>query len=556
MLTLERTLLSLFSAALLVIILITAGAAFNAREGRHNYMLSRESYQRLLLMENLVTTLFEAESSQRAFLLTGENLFLQEHQAQRQRLNTYQSQLDTTDFTERIQQANAVRIRELISERLQLMDTVVSTFREQGAIAAADRVRSYDGKILMDSIRAVAADITAAERTSLDSRNALTEDHANELTMLLVAGAILNLLLLAGAYNITRRSLKRNKTLLTRLSHTSADISAVNHLSSSLQSCNTLTESATILQHFARQLFPDTRGGIYLLRASRNLLQLSASWNAENNPMTDPVEPQDCWALRLGKTYERTVDGKELSCHHLHDSHHTTLCIPLMAQSDIVGLLNIELQNTKDLEEIRVRAELMATHTSAALASVTLREALRQQSIRDPLTGLYNRRYLEEAMERELLRARRNKTGLSVLMIDIDHFKQFNDTHGHQAGDLLLKEFGEYLRRNVRGEDFACRYGGEEFLIVMPGCDGENARERAEILRQNLISLKVHYQGNILPAVTASFGVAFFTEHGEDRDTLIRSADASLYLAKRNGRNRVWVGGDSVSPVHASPGPA
>ncbi|MBU2098220.1 MAG: diguanylate cyclase, partial [Gammaproteobacteria bacterium] len=411
-------------------------------------------------------------------------------------------------------------------------------------LAAADRVRSYDGKVLMDNIRSVAAAITASERTDLDSRSATAEDHANELITLLVAGAILNLLLLAGAYMVTRRSLNHSKLLLKKLRHNSSDISAVNQLSSSLQSCSTLSESATILQHFARQLFPDTRGAIYLMRASRNLLQLSASWNTDNNPMTDPVEPHDCWALRLGKTYERNVDGKELSCQHLHNVQHTTLCIPLMAQSDIVGLLSIEIQQTADLTEIRTRAELMATHTSAALASVTLREALRQQSIRDPLTGLYNRRYLEEAMERELLRARRNKAGLCVLMVDIDHFKQFNDTHGHQAGDLLLKEFGEYLRRHVRAEDIACRYGGEEFLIAMPGTDSNEARERAEMLRQNLISLKVHFQGTTLPTVTASFGAAIFPAHGDDRDALIRSADAALYLAKRKGRNRVWISGD------------
>src|SRR5690606_8137963 len=130
---------------------------------------------------------------------------------------------------------------------------------------------------------------------------------------------------------------------------------------------------------------------------------------------------------------------------------------------------------------------------------------LRQQSVRDSLTKLYNRRYLEESLDRELLRAKRNNGVISVVILDVDHFKQFNDNFSHQAGDLLLQEFAEYLRGQVRGDDIACRYGGEEFVLVLPGATQEQARERINVLRQNMVSLSLVFHGKKLPAVTASF---------------------------------------------------
>lgn len=336
---------------------------------------------------------------------------------------------------------------------------------------------------------------------------------------------------------------------MLKLQHNSQEISAINQLSSSLQLCNTLTESANILEHFARQLFPQSSGGIYLMLASGNQLQLAASWTDIDSPTADPLEPNDCWALRIGKTHEINGDGQHLRCKHIRGTDRYHLCIPLMAQSDIVGLLSIEVRHDADLPEVRVLAELMATHTSAALASVNLREALRQQSIRDPLTGLYNRRFLEEGMERELLRAKRSQDALSVLMIDIDHFKQFNDSHGHQAGDALLQEFSEYLGHHVRAEDITCRYGGEEFLAIMPGANAVEAHKRAESLRKNLSTLKVRFQGKTLPVVTASFGIGCFPNHGYDRESLIRSAHAALYFAKRNGRNCVQISSDNADTL-------
>jgi len=163
---------------------------------------------------------------------------------------------------------------------------------------------------------------------------------------------------------------------------------------------------------------------------------------------------------------------------------------------------------------------------------------LREQSLRDPLTGLFNRRYLEESLGRELIRAQRQNTSLSLIMGDIDHFKKVNDTYGHPAGDKVLKVFGELIRQYSRGSDICCRYGGEEFLLVCSNMVNEKAYERAEQLRMALLDTPVTFEGAIIK-VTASFGVASYPQHGDTDDALISAADNALYEAKNAGRNQV-----------------
>jgi diguanylate cyclase (GGDEF)-like protein/PAS domain S-box-containing protein len=184
---------------------------------------------------------------------------------------------------------------------------------------------------------------------------------------------------------------------------------------------------------------------------------------------------------------------------------------------------------------------LFANLTALVLNNAQLREALREQSIRDPLTGLYNRRYMEEVLKQHLRRVTRHLHPLGVIMIDIDHFKSFNDAHGHAAGDALLRELGRLLQSHIRGEDVACRYGGEEFILIMPDASLETARQRAEHLRQMVKEVHVHYAGRSLEGITLSLGVAVYPQHGRSRDDVLRSADAALYRAKQEGRDRVVV---------------
>jgi diguanylate cyclase (GGDEF)-like protein len=217
----------------------------------------------------------------------------------------------------------------------------------------------------------------------------------------------------------------------------------------------------------------------------------------------------------------------------------------MMAHGDTLGIIYLDtgiskkLSDTTPLNEARERAvRTIAEHLSLAVANLNLRETLRIQSIRDPLTGLFNRRYMEESLERELRRALRKEFFLSVLMVDIDHFKTFNDAWGHEAGDAVLRELAALFQKQLRAEDIACRYGGEEFLLVLPEADLEAARKSAERLLNGVRSMQISHYGRIMKDLTLSVGIACYPEYATTPEGLIHAADVALYRAKENGRNQ------------------
>jgi diguanylate cyclase (GGDEF)-like protein len=176
---------------------------------------------------------------------------------------------------------------------------------------------------------------------------------------------------------------------------------------------------------------------------------------------------------------------------------------------------------------------------SISIAGLNLRSRLEEQSIRDGLTGLFNRHFMEIALDRELRRAARQKKPVAIMMLDIDHFKQFNDTYGHEAGDTVLRELGEALLASVRNEDILCRYGGEEFVAILPDLTLDLAIERAEALRRMVSEMRVRMRGESLREITVSIGVAVYPQYGETMEEVMRVADRALYEAKNLGRNRV-----------------
>jgi diguanylate cyclase (GGDEF)-like protein len=216
--------------------------------------------------------------------------------------------------------------------------------------------------------------------------------------------------------------------------------------------------------------------------------------------------------------------------------------MPMMAHGEALGVLYIAQSRAGGFTEAKQQvARTVAEQISLALANLQLQETLRTQSIRDPLTGLFNRRYMEASLEREMHRSLRRSHPLSIIMLDIDHFKRFNDTFGHDAGDALLSEFGRFLATQVRGEDIACRYGGEEFMLILPDASVEVAAQRAERLREAARQINVQHRRQTLEAITISIGVASVPNHAADGEELMRAADTALYAAKRQGRDRVVV---------------
>ena len=335
---------------------------------------------------------------------------------------------------------------------------------------------------------------------------------------------------------------------VAELEQLNRDMTLVNQMGELLQTCVRLEEAYAVFGQTAPELFAAESGALYVLDAVHNLVESVAVWG--DAPPGEPVfAPGDCWALRRGQAHGVESSDAGLVCQHLGQSHsRTSLCVPMMAQGEALGVLLLHSGPGESGQPVRLGASRqrlalnVAEHLGLALANLRLREALQDQSIHDPLTGLFNRRYMEESLERELRRALREQRTLGLIMLDLDHFKQFNDTYGHEAGDALLRELGHLLQARIRKEDIACRYGGEEFVLVLPEASLEVTRRRAEQLRESFKSLTVRVRGQNHGAGTVSLGVAGFPEHGATFSALLRVADAALYRAKNEGRDRVIVG--------------
>jgi diguanylate cyclase (GGDEF)-like protein/PAS domain S-box-containing protein len=325
------------------------------------------------------------------------------------------------------------------------------------------------------------------------------------------------------------------------------EMSLINEMGNMLQSCPTADEAYAVMAHWAEQLFDGRTGMLCVIAPSRNIVEPVAVWGRSAMGQ-HAFAPEDCWALRAGRLHTVEDPQSRLLCPHLAESvSGPYLCVPMMAQGEALGILHLQALDTGmpdgfgATDALKPLVVAVADHLALGLANIKLRETLRSQSIRDPLTGLFNRRYMEESLERELRRAERRGQPLGVIMLDLDHFSRFNNTFGHQAGDLLLQAFGEVVRARVRAEDIACRYGGEEFTLILPEASLEVTRARAQHILEILRELHVSHRGESLGAVTMSAGVAAYPEHARTGDGLIRAADTALYIAKAAGRDRIAV---------------
>ena len=282
---------------------------------------------------------------------------------------------------------------------------------------------------------------------------------------------------------------------------------------------------------------PAPAGALFMRSSEKDLFITAARWGEQ--PVAEHAfKAEDCWALRKGKPHAVTPSSANLPCPHTEGAHQApTLCIPLAATGKTIGLLHVASCSVT----MHAFAESVAEHIGLALSNLMLRSDLRQLSIHDPLTGLYNRRYMEETLETEIRRAERKGHPIGVIMLDIDHFKAFNDGFGHAAGDQMLRSIGTLVLENLRAGDIACRYGGEEMLLILPEASTETAAHRAEELRTRAKALEVRHLDTPLGPVTVSLGVAAYPAHGRTRDALLAAADASLYRAKEEGRDRVIV---------------
>ncbi len=327
------------------------------------------------------------------------------------------------------------------------------------------------------------------------------------------------------------------------------ELTLLHHMGELLQACRKEHETFKIVGSICTQLFPATSGYLCILDESRTSLEIVAWWG-DPPPADANMGFDHCWALRLGKVHSVEDPSVELVCLHVDAAKDfMSVCTPVTAQGEVLGMLHVRWNTEKSTQSDESRRSTMQSvrglvvrlveHYALSLVTLRLRESLTRQSIRDPLTGLFNRRYMEESLEREVRRAERRATSLGIMMLDVDRFKDFNDLLGHEAGDIVLRRLGSYLSRNIRGEDIACRYGGEEFTVIMPDATMEDVLRRAENIREGAKEeLKISHGGKIY-GVTISIGVAAFPEHGPSAQDALVAADAALYRAKADGRDRV-----------------
>lgn len=332
------------------------------------------------------------------------------------------------------------------------------------------------------------------------------------------------------------------------------EITLINEMSAYLQTSACLEESLMMIKAYCERMLPTVRGSLYILNASRNYLEQAITWNLKSNTK-EIVGPEDCWGLRQGKIYLHYNDSKQFPCKHVkeQDLIYPYICVPLLAQNRTIGLIYLQFEQMagcSDNEQFRTIdsslkfIENITAHISLAINNIQLRDALRTSSLRDHLTGLYNRLYLDESLPRDIDRADREGVQLALVMIDFDHFKEINDIYSHEAGDMALKQVAEQLQANTRKSDIACRFGGDEFLIMFYGTDANAAFKKCQILLDTVSNLKLYFRNSQLPSLSLSIGIAMFPEDGDQESVLLSAADKALYSSKKTGRHKITLYSD------------
>jgi diguanylate cyclase (GGDEF)-like protein len=293
------------------------------------------------------------------------------------------------------------------------------------------------------------------------------------------------------------------------------------------------------------RLFPESKGCLCMINNSRQVVEVVSKWGEISVEDFNP--PEACCGLRSGQPRWRQPGVSEIHCTHFTgDPPERYYCRPVVAHGNTLGILYMECPNEDVVQSINQHMDglrQLLQITGMSIATLNLRTKLENQSIRDPLTDLFNRHFMQISLERELSRANRRNQSLALFMLDVDHFKRFNDQHGHAAGDAALKAISEVFQSNTRAEDIACRYGGEEFTIILPDLNITTAHERAEGIRRAVAGLRIHFGREVANEFSVSIGIAIYPQDGESAEMLLQKADQALYRAKREGRNQVVVSG-------------
>lgn len=547
-----------FGVAALILILIGAAIMLATQQFRRDNREVSHSYDVISQTQGLSAGALQGIASQRSYLLTGIDGYLQVFTKTRAGVLQDLTQLSALVRDDPAQADRVEQLGVLINKRLDLADQGVRIYQQQGLEAAREFTANNGGLSLMQQVHELTNQAVTEQRVLLARRSEATEQSAWVLLGLGALGLPISLTILAWIYLLLTREVRERSSAeldtaelnehladtVQRLERAGSDLREISHYAGMLQGCRNVSEALNATRRTLMTLMPNCAGTIYLLHESQDHAEAQATWGDHITGNKPLLLPDECWALRRHKLH--AVDNVQLGtvCGHTtppaDGSIATTACLPLGAQNQSMGFLALSREGSGPIKRLDI-AVAAAEQLSLALGNLKLQETLRQQSIRDALTGLYNRRYLEESLPRELARCERRNQPLALLMLDMDHFKVFNDTHGHEGGDTVLATFGRLLQNHCRHEDIPCRYGGEEFMLILPEADLDVARARAEEIRAAVEAMTVDHLHRTIGGVTVSIGVAMFPAHTYDGARLKQMADAALYRAKREGRNRVEV---------------
>jgi diguanylate cyclase (GGDEF)-like protein len=411
----------------------------------------------------------------------------------------------------------------------------------------------------------VLSDLAGAEEALKESAGAKYRKQAHEAVKLLAGFVIVVLAFLLCAIIVAHREMASRAVFRTQLKRTNAqleeriaqqerratELELLSGLGEQLQVCSNLDESRPVITSYLPILFPSSQGAVYFSRESDDSPELLSDWGF---PTASPrvVESSECLGMKSGRMHHSGPGRPSIPCSHVSDPARSSICVPMHGDGESLGVLHLVFPIGEAPDEQLGKS--VTEQLSLCLSNIRLRETLRLRAIRDPLTGLYNRRYLEESLSREVQRAARQRSTFAVVMVDVDHFKAFNDTFGHAAGDVVLKALAELMQSHVRQEDVVCRFGGEEFTLLLTDTSLEAARDRLEELRAKVKELGLEHDGTNLGRVTISAGLSAYPQHGQTLDKLISVADRMVYRAKLEGRDRIVLAdepGEGGTPVRA-----
>lgn len=529
-------LLSLATVALVVTLVVTAIAGFANVSGQQRAMadLRGETDQLRVLYQSVAVADADA-----MHFLAGETGALRTYQAEVGRLAGANAAI--FDAVGAIAAPSAVepqRLRDIVAG-------LVASWNEAIDLAAAGNRQG--GLDLMASRRTgeTVAAVGAAVARVLDDSDQRMRSHDARfqagtmlvLMMQLVAG-LLAILGLLYAFRSSATEADGRVAAVETADKARRQVARLFEMADVLQSASDHADANAVLKATAVELVPGFSGALYVFNNSRDRLVLSTTWaRAENDALPETINPNACWALKRGKPHFNRGDSTKLCCAH-HVGSETSLEIPMIARGEIVGLLQLfasGISAQERLEHVTALGSALADGMSLALANMALREKLRNQALRDPLTGLYNRRYMEDCLQRFVRLADRENREISLIMVDLDHFKRLNDEHGHSFGDQVLRDAALSLTGSLRETDIVCRFGGEELVVILPDCPLERAADKAELLRLRIEELSSTHGADI----SASFGVASVPHTSQSVTDLLQAADQALYKAKQAGRNQV-----------------